>query len=863
MDKTDGSQRVRQVIDRIDKMPSLPSVAARILEVVQNSKSAASDLADVMSRDQGCTAKVLKLVNSAYYSFPYKISSVSHAVALLGFDTIRSLALGLSIFALLQQKNDGQPLDRERLWEHSIGCAIWSGLIAGKVQQVNPEEAFVAGLLHDIGKVLFNEYFKRKMAEAVRMSEAKGIPLIEAETRAFGVDHAEAGAIWAERWNLPPLIRRAVAYHHEPLGLAKTEDATIRKIVAIVHIADQMTEAAGIGTAGDVPLPVLSPRILDLLQLTDDSCWGLASQVKDEVQKAREFFNLVEEGKPAGSGKPEKAAYSADRYEPVLERVSTLAGWGVDRERLLENILSESSAALNGIAALFTPFGGDPPRRVASGDVPASVDSVARQIFARGGNLSGDEAAGPWFPLREGDRLMGVLWVSTKDPLTARERAFVQEVGRELLKVIQKMEESEQSRWRARVLGQLLEDSAAMTLLAGLEDLYPTLVGLGRELARADAVTLWLIQGDMIASVAADGFPVAKLPRLSQLPEESWAGWVLASREPLLVEGLKNIRAGTERELFRWLGYEGHLLLPLDAAGKMLGLLALHSREPHRWTGSEVALLSTFAAQAAVAIDNALLHQDILSQVEELRRTQAQLVHSTKLAALGELSATIAHEVNNPLTSVLGYTGLLLNSTPPEDPRYETMKVIESEALRTRKIVRELLDYARQQEPSAQSVDLNETLRSVLSFTGHRLVMSNVEVHEHYTEGLPRIVLDPHQMKQVFVNLINNALDAMPEGGALTVSTFFVPKPDGDWVEAAVQDTGVGISPEHRRRIFEPFFTTKGEGSGTGLGLSVSLNIVRSHGGEILVESAPGKGSVFRVRLPVAPVAEPAGQALG
>lgn len=859
MDKTDGSVRVRQVIDRIDKMPSLPSVAVRILEVVQDSKSAARDLAEVISRDQGCTVKVLKLVNSAYYSFPYKITTVSHAVALLGFDCIRSLSLGLSIFALLQTKSEDHPLDREKLWEHSIGCAVWSGLIGGKVPQVNPEEAFVAGLLHDIGKVLFNEYFKRKMAEALRASEINGTPLIVAETRLLGIDHAGAGEIWAERWNLPPLIRRAIGYHHEPLGLARAEDENIRKIVGIVHVADQMTEAAKIGSAGETPLPALSPRLWELLQVTEETCWGLAPQVAAEVQRTRELFRLSEEGQPAVAGEPAGAADSTGRFQPVLQRVSTLAEWGADQEVLLREILRESAGVLNGAAALFMSVGDASLRCVASEEVPTSLHLTARRFFAQGSGRAGDEPAGPWFPLGEGDHLIGLLWVFRPEPLTQTEREFVQGVRRELLRVVKKMEESGQSRWRAQVLGQLLEDSAAMTLLTGLEELYPTLVGRGKEIARADAVTLWLVQDDRIVPVAAEGLPAAKLPRLSALPEESWAGWVLTSREPFLVESLQSARPGAERDLFRWLGYEGHLLLPLEGAGKPLGVLALHSLTSHQWAGSEVALLSTFAAHAAVAIDNALLHKSLLDQMEELRRAQAQLVQSTKLAALGELSATIAHEVNNPLTSVVGYTDLLLKSTPPDDPSYETLKVIEAEALRTREIVRELLDYARQHERSVKAVDINDTLRSVLSFTGHRLVMSNVEVRERYTHELPPLSLDPHQMKQVFVNLINNALDAMPDGGVITVGTFFVPGADRDWIEATIQDTGTGISPEHRRRIFEPFFTTKEEGRGTGLGLSVSLGIVQNHGGEILVESAPGKGSVFRVRLPVAPVAAPVG----
>src|SRR3990172_7544096 len=293
-----NSRRIQQVIERIDKMPSLPTVAARILEVVQNGKSAASDLAGVIAKDQGFTAKILKLINSAYYSFPYKISTVSHAVALLGFETIRSLALGLSIFSLLQGKGEDQPLEREQLWEHSLASAIWARLIAGRVSQLVPEEAFVAALLHDMGKVLYNEYFRRKFAEAVELAGRKGIPLRQAEERVLGLDHTAAGELWATRWNLPPLIYRAISHHHDPFRLAKTEEIEIRKIVAVVHVADYCAEQKRFGSGGDEFLAPPNPRIWELLGVTEDLCLAMAEDVKQEVHRSKEFFHLVEEVSP-------------------------------------------------------------------------------------------------------------------------------------------------------------------------------------------------------------------------------------------------------------------------------------------------------------------------------------------------------------------------------------------------------------------------------------------------------------------------------------------------------------------------------------------------------------------------------------
>jgi PAS domain S-box-containing protein len=241
--------------------------------------------------------------------------------------------------------------------------------------------------------------------------------------------------------------------------------------------------------------------------------------------------------------------------------------------------------------------------------------------------------------------------------------------------------------------------------------------------------------------------------------------------------------------------------------------------------------------------------------MERLKMTQAQLVQAAKLAAVGELAAGVAHELNNPLTSVLGYAELLLRSLPPDTPFRGDLEIIDKQAIRARDIVRNLLDFARQSKPERRPSDLNQVVQQTLGLIRQHLETSGVVIEEQYAPHLEPITLNSGQIKQVFLNLINNAAQAMPYGGRLCVSTGRV----GDEILVTVADTGSGIPPDIMDRIFDPFFTTKPVGQGTGLGLSVSLGIVQDHGGRITVESRlkppdpdgrPG-GSTFSVWLPV------------
>ena len=244
--------------------------------------------------------------------------------------------------------------------------------------------------------------------------------------------------------------------------------------------------------------------------------------------------------------------------------------------------------------------------------------------------------------------------------------------------------------------------------------------------------------------------------------------------------------------------------------------------------------------------------------VEEQEELQHQLYSSSKLAAIGELAAGVAHEINNPLTGILG-SALLMKSQPldPEDMKNK-LAIIESETLQARDIVRNLLDFAHQGgDLNPAPASITKLLEHTLSLVRHQADLGRIEVETDIQDNLPDVAVDANQTKQVFLNIINNAVQSMPGGGRLVITARRSTSiGERRALEVAFTDTGTGMDAESMRRVFDPFFTTKRVGEGTGLGLSISRRIVNNHGGKILVASAPGAGSTFTVVLPA--VEEPA-----
>jgi len=242
------------------------------------------------------------------------------------------------------------------------------------------------------------------------------------------------------------------------------------------------------------------------------------------------------------------------------------------------------------------------------------------------------------------------------------------------------------------------------------------------------------------------------------------------------------------------------------------------------------------------------LERRVQERTQELQQVQDQLVRAGKMAALGELAAGVAHEINNPLTGVLTFSSLMLKKVDEAHPWKKDLENIVQQTTRCRNIVRGLLDFARQRKPDKKDWDIHTLLDRTVTLVENQARFQNIKIVKEFKTGIPMLFVDGDQIQQVFMNIIINAADAMSgDGGTLTIKTN---NKDGA-AEVSFTDTGCGMTKENLSKLFAPFFTTKEIGKGTGLGLAISYGIIQSHGGDIEVESQVGKGSTFRIKLPI------------
>jgi signal transduction histidine kinase len=240
---------------------------------------------------------------------------------------------------------------------------------------------------------------------------------------------------------------------------------------------------------------------------------------------------------------------------------------------------------------------------------------------------------------------------------------------------------------------------------------------------------------------------------------------------------------------------------------------------------------------------------------KKLQETHLQLVSSEKMASLGKLAAGIAHEINNPLGGILIYSSLMMEDIPKEDPKRGDLARIVQEAGRCKDIVKSLLEFARQTEPKMEPTDINRAITDGLFFLENQALFHNIRIIKKLDPFPPFVRANAGQLKQVFMNIIVNAAEAMHGSGTLTITTSTAPDRKSIFVEFT--DTGEGIPEENLTRIFDPFFTTKDVGKGTGLGLATSYGIVEEHGGKIRVKSKVGEGTTFTIELPTYPETQP------
>ena len=328
-------------------------------------------------------------------------------------------------------------------------------------------------------------------------------------------------------------------------------------------------------------------------------------------------------------------------------------------------------------------------------------------------------------------------------------------------------------------------------------------------------------------------------------------GWVAKTGKPLYIPDVSKdpryIRGSAEGK--------SEAAFPLKVRNQLIGVLDIESSELMGFDEEDLKVLSSFASQVSISIENAQLFSDLRRTLEELRQAQDQIVQAEKLRAMGEMASGVAHDFNNVLAAILGNIQLILHQLDhlrPEEVR-ERLRIIEQASKDGAETVRRIQEFTGvKRDRDFTLLSINEIIEAVISITQPRWKdqsqKKGIQIELiNKLEDVPSILGNSSELREVFTNIIFNAVDAMPEGGQLTIST----QPQNDsWVEVRISDTGIGMTEEVKKRIFDPFFTTKGV-TNSGLGMSVSYGIIKRHGGEILIESEPGKGTTFILHLPV------------
>jgi HD-like signal output (HDOD) protein len=267
-----------KLLVKVKDMPPLPQSITQILELTRNPKSSVQDLAKVLERDPKLAANILRLANVSYYGFSREISTISYAIVCLGLDTVKSIALNSSAQEMLNDEISAYALEKGMLWQYSICCATCARIIAKRIRFKESEEAYIAGLLLDIGKIILSSYAEEYFIQIIEKSKSNRVPFDRTEQEVLGFDHSQIGWRIIKKWNLPRSLVEAVKYHHRP-DKAKTH----KKLTYIVHLADAISCMLGIGLACDSLMYVFEENALDILGLRDEDIESIMCELTDKI----------------------------------------------------------------------------------------------------------------------------------------------------------------------------------------------------------------------------------------------------------------------------------------------------------------------------------------------------------------------------------------------------------------------------------------------------------------------------------------------------------------------------------------------------------------------------------------------------
>ena len=734
------SKRVELIIRQLESLPTLPVVAAKLLRATTAKDSSIREIISLIESDQSLTAKILALTRRAHLGLGNTITTVEKAVLMLGLDVVRNAVLSIQVFETFGPREGGaeeRTFNRLEFWKHSLAVACAAQLIVEhrRSSRLDPDEVFVCGLLHDLGKVVFDTCLPKSFDRVVRIAESNRASIADVERRILGLDHSAIGKKLAQQWQLPDPILHSIWLHHHKSAMLP-ENIKHRDLIDVIYLADLVAREQRIGLSGN--------------------------------------YVFIEHSEPFAK----QLGVTANDYQKILlelrTRMSQRAGLiGLDElttEELYQQALQLANAEL--------------------GKVNQSLTDINRRLKAR-----------------------------------ARYFDVISEVNRKL-----KPDMS---------VGEILEH-AAQSIRSALN--LPAVVVYRHnqekgflEAAFANAETC---DTQLFEAPGEDGPPSepAGGPFLIDPP---------AFLEPLVTHYAKRL-GNVEVKLIGLVSADrtiGGILLACDHAGKE----RLVRERPE--IEALVTACSLALGQSLVIEAKETLAQDLLVIATQARELEQQLVKIKCLAALGELAAGAAHELNNPLAIASGRAQLLRDRE--HDPETtKSLEIIIQQTHRASEIISELMEFTRPPTPQPQTVDLGQVCEKVVEQSAHQITADRVTLD--LQPEAKTAWCDPQHLEAALKELITNAVNAAAEAGQadLKIKIATVAEDDRKHVQIRVQDNGPGMELEVLAKAFDLFFSSHKAGRRRGLGLSRVYRNVQANNGAVWLESQTNVGTTAFLRLP-------------
>jgi len=850
------SQGGPAVLARAAFLPSLPQAVSKLLEATYDDESSMAYIAEIAGKDPALTAEILRLAHSPLFGSRRRVATLSQATVILGLHTVQNIAVSLSVYGAFSDLADVPGFSLGTFWWHSLASAACSRFLALRAGYESPEEAFVAGLLHDVGQLVLIRQAPGDYAKAFQAA-SNGQTLIAAEREIWGYDHAQVGADLLEYWRLQPLLCDAVRFHHHPVS----EVSSALHLVRIVFVADRLSHFLSRPYATN--WTDLQTFALDLLEIAPETLDELQQSILSEVEAVASLLGIQVQPPEAATIPeilPDENRSRGELRARALDLSLVLGGVQAvlsarDEEELHEAFLRSLGILFDfrhvflgrisrpGILAGLKALGSREDRLAPQIHLPCSPGSIWDEAFVRKDVLHYDEFfqdKGPRVIDRQTATFLGGPYLVI--PLAWRdERVGAVAVAMPASEWTQRKASRELLLLMARQMAQIMLGHRYRQLFA-----------------REHTINIAVLESAPVGILLVDGHGAASYwnPAGRNILGQSWAqsapkefnlweclGLDTVTRDKILNDTEQG--RTSEFEELRWTSPAGHT--------RWLRVKTVPVKMPEASRLLVVVEDVTFAhlLEEERRQRAGWLQRQLEERTEELKLAQQKVIQAERLGATGDFARRVVHEVNNPLGIIKNFLKLLQLPDTGGEVRGEAIEAIHGEIDRIAEIIRGLADFGGSHAEASHTEGgyIQRVMKDLESLMKDPLGKKGIALVAEIEADLPPVRLSDHSLKQVFINLFKNAEEALGAGPGRILVRAYRQESCPHTVCVDIADSGPGVPQAVRCRLFDPFVTTKG-GENSGLGLSVCHGLIKAAGGTIELEDKEGWGAFFEIRLP-------------